>query len=146
MIGNIHDTPDFKLPEIRNEEPPAGKDPWRCEECGSKDVQQRAWVDINDEENISYDDSGRDDYYCHHCDEHNYLVLESELMKKIEEWWKQTDFETMEVITGLVQDDFDPADGYQAFVDACEGKWNSLGVEEKIHIWHESTRDKSNDD
>ena len=146
VIGNIHDTPDFKLPKVRNEELPTGNDPWRCEVCGSSDVQQQAWVDPSTGRVVSYNDCDRGDYWCEHCEEHEHLVRESELMKDIEEWWKQTDFETMEVITGLQQNDFDPADGFQAFVDACEEKWNTLSVEEKIHIWHESTRDKSNDD
>jgi hypothetical protein len=145
VIGNIHDTPDFTLPKVRNEEPQGGNDPWRCEVCGSLEVQQQGWVDPTTGKVVSYNDCDRGDYWCDHCCEHNYIVRESELMKDIEEWWQQTDFETMEIITGLQEDDYDPADGSQAFVDACEQKWNALGVEEKIHIWYESTRDKSED-
>ena len=55
-----------------------------------------------------------------------------------EKWWMQTDFRTMEELTGLRQLDYDPEDGYQAFVDACEAWWNSHSENEKITIWKEN--------
>ncbi len=119
------------------------EDPWRCEECGSLDVQQRAWVDINDGENINYDDCDRNDYYCHGCSRHNYLVQESDLMKTIEDWFAghlQPDDD--EVISGLKRDDFASDEEYAA---ACKAQWDARDVESKIHVWHELTRDKSDE-
>ena len=40
--------------------------------------------------------------------------------EKLNDWWSNIDFITMESITGLRQYDYDPSEGYQAFVDACE--------------------------
>jgi hypothetical protein len=50
-------------------------------------------------------------------------------------WWNETDFSHMERITGFRQSDFDPADGCQAFVDACDTWWDELDTEEKTEIW-----------
>jgi hypothetical protein len=52
-------------------------------------------------------------------------------------WWKETDFSQMERITRFRQIDFDPEDGYQAFVDACDTWWKELDMEEKTEIWQE---------
>ncbi len=118
-------------------------DPWRCEECGSKDVQQRAWVDINDGENINYDDCDRNDYYCNGCSRHNYLVQESELMKTIEDWFADhLRPDDDKVISGLRRDDFASDEEYAA---ACKAQWDARDVESKIHVWHELTRDKSDE-
>lgn len=60
-------------------------------------------------------------------------------------WFRQSDFKTMERISGLRQDDYRPDDGYQDFVNAVERWWASLGnnfpnngKEEKIRIWKEN--------
>jgi hypothetical protein len=50
-------------------------------------------------------------------------------------WWNETDFSQMERITGFRQSDFDPKDGYRAFVDACDNWWEALDTEEKTEIW-----------
>ncbi|MDR1370099.1 MAG: hypothetical protein LBJ72_08275 [Dysgonamonadaceae bacterium] len=54
---------------------------------------------------------------------------------KAEQWWRKTDFRQMENITGYRQFEFDPEDGYQAFVDACNNYWNSLSRDGKTCIW-----------
>ena len=41
----------------------------------------------------------------------------------------------MEEITCLKQYDYDAEEGYQAFIDACEAKWNKLSIEEKVSEW-----------
>ena len=50
-------------------------------------------------------------------------------------WWNETDFSQMERITGFRQSDFDPEDGYQEFVDACDTWWEQLEHEEKTELW-----------
>jgi hypothetical protein len=42
----------------------------------------------------------------------------------------------MEHISGYRQADFDPQDGYQAFVDACDKWWSEQTTEEKIDFYH----------
>lgn len=144
VFGNIHDTPESVMTEVRNEAPPKnGNDPWRCEGCGSQNVQQRSWTNPNNDDLLHYDDCDRDDYWCEDCEEHEYFVRESELMKDIEDWFaNHLCPDDIEVITGLERDDF-ASDG--EFDAACKEKWDALGVEGKINAWREQTRDKSMD-
>lgn len=93
---------------------------------------------------ISNQDSvDKSELYCNDCEEHTDQVQESELLEKIKEWWGQTEFREMERITGFSQSDFNPNDGYQAFVDACENYWESLSLEEKIEHWKSDSTVKS---
>ncbi len=109
------------------------EDPWRCSECGSLDVE--------------YTDTGsgdRNDFWCHNCMEHSWQVKESELMKDIEDWFaNHLSPDDDEVISGLSSDEFSTQEEHDA---ACKEIWDARDNESKIHIWHELTRDKSNDD
>ena len=53
----------------------------------------------------------------------------------LEEWWGDQGFRDMERITGFRQSDFNPADGYQDFVDACDEWWDSLSYTDKVSIY-----------
>ena len=46
------------------------------------------------------------------------------VLAEAKKWWGGTDFQQMEWVTGLRQYEFDPEDGYQEFVDACNDYWN----------------------
>lgn len=109
-------------------------DPWRCSACGSLEVESRVWVDANTGENATGDDSI--EFHCLNCD-HDHVIPESEYLQRVEEWWSQADFQEMERITGYHQSDFDPDEGFQDFVDACEEWWCKQSIEEKINIWRE---------
>jgi hypothetical protein len=50
-------------------------------------------------------------------------------------WWYSADFQTMETVTGYRQIDFNPDEGYQAFVDACDGRWEALSRSDKIEFY-----------
>ncbi len=110
-------------------------DPWRCEQCGSTAMQQRAWVEIDSGKIVSFDDCERSDYFCPECDTNRYPVRQSELLQKACKWWVETDFKAMERLTCYRQPDYDPADGYQTFVDTCNGWWDGKTTEEKISIY-----------
>ena len=58
-------------------------------------------------------------------------------LQKVEIWWKYTDFNTMEIITGFSRFDYSDEDGYQDFVDACDEWWDCLSENEKIDIYEE---------
>lgn len=62
------------------------------------------------------------------------------LMLKADRWWSGTDFDAMEHITGLRRDDYDPEDGYQAFVDACEKWWAEQDPREKNNLYKKYTK------
>jgi len=53
----------------------------------------------------------------------------------VNEWWGNCGFREMEMITGFQMTDFDPEDGYQEFVDACDEWWDKLPLKEKI-AWY----------
>jgi hypothetical protein len=56
----------------------------------------------------------------------------------VEDWWNSTDYWQMENITHLRREDFDPEDGYQEFVDACDEWWNKRGWEDKLSVFFEN--------
>ncbi len=112
-----------------------GEETWRCKKCGSTAVQEKAWVCTNTGEVESIINGGRDDYYCPDCETHGYFIQENELLTKANEWWGETDFKGMERITCYRQLDFDPDEGWQAFVDACNGWWDGKITDEKITIY-----------
>jgi hypothetical protein len=118
-------------------------DPWRCAVCGSLDVEVKVWVgsntgEITDEENIEDNDR-----YCNRCEANTRQVQESELMNNIDYWFEHgLKPDDDEIISGLNSDDYDSEEEYTV---ACKELWNARDNESKIHIWHELTRDKSND-
>ena len=62
------------------------KNPYRCAECGSKDILCRAWLDGNTYEADSLPDDS-EDLWCEACSEHTWQVRESELMSATVELW-----------------------------------------------------------
>lgn len=110
-------------------------DPWRCEECGSTDVEIKVWIKPNEGGRPNCDCEEFDRSYCNTCNENVRVRPTSALLNYAEDWWAGTDFPQMERITGYRQDDFSPEEGYQEFVDACNKWWEALSIEEKICLW-----------
>lgn len=53
---------------IKNQTTPS----WACSNCGSHNIQQRAWVNINTGELVDYvESSDAEDYYCPDCGGHH---------------------------------------------------------------------------
>jgi hypothetical protein len=131
---------EFEVIDIHDDK----SDPWRCENCGSLDVQAQGWIKPDTGKVISYNDCDRSDYWCKHCVDHHYIVRESELMEKTVEDWFANHLrpDDDEVISGLKRDDYASDEEFET---TCREKWNAHSNEEKISIWHELTRDKSND-
>ena len=113
-------------------------DPWRCDECGSFNIEVKVWTDANTGHITDEDNIEDNDRWCRDCKTHSDHILESELMERIEEWWGAADFKTMECITGYCQTDFSPEEGYQAFVDACHEWWDGQTTDEKISVYFEN--------
>lgn len=111
----------------------------RCEECGSTKVQIQAWVDPNQNNKFIDDCEDYKSSWCDGCESHVRAVPHGEFMEDvINHWWNETSFEDMEIITGLKESDFDPTDGSQAFVDACEAIWCAMPETERIEIWRKT--------
>lgn len=53
---------------------------WICEECGSKRVQQQAWVDLNstNPEIDFFETNDREDFWCKDCSEHTKLIMKED--------------------------------------------------------------------
>lgn len=119
--------------------------PWRCKECGSLNIQQKVWADANTGEITDWESVEDDDCRCLDCGANTEHVEEEELMQTIIKWWGEADFRALERITGYRQLDFDPEDGYQAFVGACNEWWGNKTTDKKISIRREMTREQSND-
>jgi len=68
---------------------------------------------------------------------YNYSPLQMDLCKA-ERWFRQSNFITMERISGYKQFDFSDEDGSQDFVDAVENWWNTLSKKDKIETWKEN--------
>ena len=113
-----------------------------CEECGSTEIQTQAWVDANTHEYIGETGIDRDDNWCNECEAHNYFCTKTEFVERMEAWWGDADFPTMERVTGYRQDDFSPEDGYQDFVDACNEWWKAQSYDEKRAIFKELNSDE----
>ena len=106
-----------------------------CDECGSEDIEIQAWVNANTDEFISNIDEG--DRWCDTCEENVCFCTKKEFEERMEAWWGDTDFPTMEKVTGYRQDDFSPNEGYQDFVDACNRWWEAKSYNEKREIYNE---------
>lgn len=109
-----------------------------CDECGSLDVQQQAWSDPNTLIYVGETAMDRDDNWCNECEEHNDFRSLPEFKERMQQWWQETDFETMERMTGYLQADYPADEGHQAFIDACNTWWNKRCYDEQRRIWKEN--------
>jgi hypothetical protein len=129
-----------ELETVGDEQP---VDPWRCGVCGSLNVEMKMWVDSNDLKITSQDSVDRNECWCRDCEEHTNQIQQSELMETVEKWFaNHLCPDDDEVISGLVRNDFDSDEEFNA---ACKQKWDARDVEGKIDIWRKSTCDKSNE-
>lgn len=54
---------------------------YRCVECGSTDVEAKAWVNLNDYTKIDFslsEDGDSEDYWCNQCEEHTDVTSNGE--------------------------------------------------------------------
>lgn len=111
-----------------------------CDECGSTEIQTQVWVDANTNDYASDIDGGRDNNWCEECEDNIYFCTLAEFKERMQTWWNQCDFKTMGRITHLQQAEFSPADGCQAFVDACNKWWDALDYEAKRALWKQENQ------
>ena len=109
-----------------------------CDSCGSRQIEIQAWVDANNVEYLSdVDDDDTDCKWCAECNENQNFCTLSEYKQRMENWWRNLDFITMESITGLHEADYSSEDGSQSFVDACNDWWNALDyATQRVDIEH----------
>lgn len=54
-------------------------------------------------------------------------------------WFGNLDFATLEKVTGFIQTDYSPEDGYQDFVDACEDWWSGLTMQQRKEVYESNS-------
>ena len=108
-----------------------------CEECGSIQVQQRAWIHPNCSTNGYVGEIGndRDDNWCEECEEHNCFCTLYEFKKNMQEWWEELELTEMECITGFHQVNFSPKNDNQDFVATCNKWWREKDYDTQRNIW-----------
>ena len=56
---------------------------WICQKCGSEDILQRCWVNVNNNDSLEWIDTGGDeDFWCEQCQEHIRPIVKNEINKK----------------------------------------------------------------
>lgn len=106
-------------------------DPYRCEECGSIDVEIKIWSKINAGGQYAGDCEEYDHCYCHNCDKQVRIKSTSYLMASIEEWWESLDFSQTMCRTFKL-----PGYCKPLFLEqACQIYWSELSDEEKIKLY-----------
>ena len=118
-----------------------------CDSCGSRQIEIQAWVDANNVEYLSdVDDDDTDCKWCAECNDNQNFCTLSEYKQRMENWWRNLDFITMESITGLHEADYSSEDGSQSFVDACNDWWNALDYDtQRVYIEHTNLDIYNND-
>lgn len=108
---------------------PDASELWRCSVCGSLSVECRTWSDVNTGETAAGDDSI--EYRCLDC-ENDGVILESEYLSRVEEWWSGLDeHEREEIICAHLDETAHSTDGnYPNF-------WQNRSTGQKIDIWRE---------
>ena len=117
---------------------PHDEDVYVCAECGSPEVELKAWVNANTNEFMSTADDDYYDRWCNQCEDNIDYCNKKEYIEKIQEWWNGLDFITMESITGLHESDYSSEDGSQSFVDACNEWWKGLDYDTQRGLYFKS--------
>ena len=101
----------------------------RCSACGSLAVECRTWSDVNTGETAAGDDSI--EYRCLDC-ENDDVILESEYLPRVEEWWSGLDeHEREEIICAHLDETAHHTD------ENCPNFWQNRSNGQKIDIWRE---------
>lgn len=111
------------------------KNPYRCTECGSTDIELKVWSKVNEGGRYSGDCEEYQNSYCYHCNKNVRIRPTSNLIEDTENWWKSLDLLEMKHRAGYLQSDFSPENEYPDFVNACNKWWHKLSTGEKIQTW-----------
>lgn len=57
----------------------------------------------------------------------------------VDAWFGNLDFATLEKVTGFIQTDYSPEDGYQDFVDVCEDWWSGLTMQQRKEVYESNS-------
>ena len=120
-------------------EEPHDEDVYVCDACGSRKIEIQVWVNANTNEYLSdVDDDDTDCKWCADCEQSQNFCTLSDYKQRMQDWWKDLDFITLESITGLHEADYSSEDGSQSFVDACNDWWNGQDYDTQRELYNNS--------
>ena len=120
-------------------EEPHDDDVYVCDACGSRKIEIQVWVNANTNEYLSdVDDDDTDCKWCADCEQSQNFCTLSDYKQKMQDWWKDLDFITLESITGLHETNYSSEDCSQSFVDACNDWWNGQDYDTQRELYFKS--------
>ena len=120
-------------------EEPHDEDVYVCDACGSRLIEIQAWVDANNAEYLSdVDDDDTVCKWCADCEQSQNFCSLSDYKQRMNDWWKDLDFITLESITGLREADYSSEEGSQSFIDACNDWWNGQDYDTQRELYNNS--------
>lgn len=114
------------------------KDPYRCTECGSTDVELKVWSKVNEGGRYGGDCDEFDHSFCNNCEENIHIRPTSYILVDVERWWDAAEIRTRAAVSGIAVAGFAPEDVREGFEYACDKFWERLTDEEKIDKWNDN--------
>ena len=106
---------------------------YRCDECGSTNVQIQAWVRPNQNHQSVSDCEDREYSWCADCHFGVEVTAYNSVVEPADNWWNdEATGEDKEVVSGLNDSDFDSEEKYN---EACNAIWEQTSDEEKVALW-----------
>ena len=106
---------------------------YRCDECGSTNVQIQAWVRPNQNHQYVSDCEDLEYSWCDDCHFGVEVTAYNSVVEPADNWWNdEATGEDKEVVSGLNDSDFDSEEKYN---EACNAIWEQKSDEEKVAIW-----------
>lgn len=115
---------------------------YRCDECGSTDVQIKGWVKPNEDNQYVNDCEEYDRCWCEKCQTTVSVTPYNTSVEIADEWWAQCSGEDREIVSSLDESNFSTE---QEDENTCDAIWNSKTDEEKIIIWNQIVNRKNNE-
>lgn len=104
---------------------------YRCNHCGSKELKIRGWVDPNDKTKVEFQSEDFDDGWCNHCYQEAKAFTETEMLRKITEWWHSLPQADQNNIVARHWTTF----GTECHLCGIDW-WNAITIEQKIFWWN----------
>ncbi len=111
------------------------KNPYRCTECGSTDVELKVWSKVNEGGRYSGDCEEYNHSFCNSCNENIRIRPTTDLLINAQTWWENMNVQEKERFTKHSQVESPYRNETHKFVDSCNEWWHKLSAEEKIRMW-----------
>lgn len=107
------------------------KNPYRCNHCGSTDIQVKAWINPNRGNSYISDMEDRE-CWCDACERHGVMIDTDQFLEWADNWWINLELFQKLVIKGIVDPEFDGPENTEG---ECDEMWENLTDDKKIEIY-----------